>query len=130
MSDFYTQYESDKKVRDLVKRKILSSKHVGDRWRYDAHDLKFKITHIKRDGKWSSSLIINVAVSGGLKGWGWRTDKNGLCNINYLDNFRSAVSRNREIRRLLEKSVARELRLFGITDWMVNIGKLNLKESV
>lgn len=130
MSDFIEQFKADKGVRDLVKRKTLTSQDLKASWRYDSHDLNFRITHIKRDGKWSTSMIVNVAVSGGLKGWGWRTDDNGLCNINNSGDFRSAISRNREIRRFVEKVVAHELRLFGVQSWMVNIGKLNIKESI
>jgi len=130
MSDFIEQFKADKGVRDLVKRKVLTSQDLSASWRYDSHDLNFRITHIKRDGKWSTSMIVNVAVSGGLKGWGWRSDENGLCNINNTRDFRSAVSRNREIRRFVEKSVAHELKLFGIKSWEVNIGKLNIKESI
>lgn len=130
MSDFIEQFKADKGVRDLVKRKVLTSQDLSASWRYDSHDLNFRITHIKRDGKWSTSMIVNVAVSGGLKGWGWRSDENGLCNINNTRDFRSAISRNREIRRFVEKSVAHELKLFGIKSWEVNIGKLNIKESI
>jgi len=130
MSDFIEQFKADKGVRDLVKRKVLTSQDLSASWRYDSHDLNFRITHIKRDGKWSTSMIVNVAVSGGLKGWGWRTDDNGLCNIINSRDFRSAIYRNREIRRFVEKSVAHELKLFGVKPWMVNIGKLNIKELI
>ena len=75
MSDFIEQFKADKGVRDLVKRKVLTSQDLSASWRYDSHDLNFRITHIKRDGKWSTSMIVNVAVSGGLKGWGWRSDE-------------------------------------------------------
>ena len=71
-----------------------------------------------------------VAVSGGLKCWGWRTDENGLCNINNTRDFRSAISRNRDIRRFVEKSVAHELKLFGVKSWEISIGRLNIKESI
>jgi hypothetical protein len=130
MSDFIEQFKADKGVRDLIKRKVLTSQDLRASWRYDSHDLNFRITHIKRHSEWSTSLFVNVAVSGGLKGWGWITDENGLCNINNTRDFRSAISRNREIRRFVEKSVAHELKLFGIKSWEVNIGKLNIKESI
>ena len=130
MSNFIEQFKSDKGVRDLIKRKVLTSQDLKASWRYDSHDLNFRITHIKRHSEWSTSLFVNVAVSGGLKGWAWRTDENGLCNINNTSDFRSAISRNREIRRFVEKSVAHELKLFGIKSWEVNIGKLNIKESI
>jgi len=130
MSDFIEQFTKDKGVRDLIKRKTLKSTNLNASWRYDSHDLTFRVTHIKRDGKWSTSMIVNVAVSGGLKGWGWRTDDNGLCNIINSRDFRSAIYRNREIRRFVEKSVAHELKLFGVKPWMVNIGKLNIKELI
>ena len=130
MSDFIEQFKADKGVRDLIKRKVLTSQDLRASWRYDSHDLNFRITHIKRHSEWSTSLFVNVAVSGGLKGWGWRTDENGLCNINNTRDFRSAISRNREIRRFVEKSVAHELKLFGIKSLEVNIGKLNIKESI
>lgn len=130
MSNFIEQFKADKGVRDLIKRKTLKSTNLSASWRYDSHDLTFRVTHIKRDGKWSTSMIVNVAVSGGLKGWGWRTDDNGLCNIINSRDFRSAIYRNREIRRFVEKSVAHELKLFGVKPWMVNIGKLNIKELI
>ena len=130
MSDFIEQFKADKGVRDLIKRKVLTSQDLRASWRYDSHDLNFRITHIKRHSEWSTSLFVNVAVSGGLKGWGWRTDDNGLCNIINSRDFRSAIYRNREIRRFVEKSVAHELKLFGIKPWMVNIGKLNIKELI
>ena len=82
---------------------------------------------IKRKTLKSTNLS---ASSGGLRGWGWQTDKNGLCNINNSRDFRSTISRNRDIRRFVEKSVAHELRLFGVQSWMVNIGKLSVKESI
>ena len=130
MSDFIEQFTKDKGVRDLIKRKTLKSTNLSASWRYDSHDLNFRITHIKRDGKWSSSLVVNVAGSGVVKGWGWRTDDNGLCNIINSRDFRSSIYRNREIRRFVEKSVAHELKLFGVKTWMVNIGRLNIKESI
>lgn len=134
MSNFIEQFTKDKGVRDLVKRKTLVSRNTGTTWRYDAHNLKFKITHIKPESNYnygySTSIIVNVAVSGGLKGWGWRTDDDGLCNIQRPQDFQSAIARNREIRRLIEKVIVCELRLFGVQSWMVNIGKLNIKESI
>ena len=134
MSNFIEQFKADKGVRDLIKRKVLTSQDLKASWRYDSHDLNFRITHIKPEGNYnygySSSIIVNVAVSGGLKGWGWRTDDNGLCNIINSRDFRSAIYRNREIRRFVEKSVAHELKLFGVKPWMVNIGKLNIKELI
>jgi hypothetical protein len=130
MSDFIEQFTKDKGVRDLIKRKTLKSTNLSASWRYDSHDLTFRVTHIKRDGKWSTSMIVNVAVSGGLKGWGWKTDDDGLCNIQRPQDFQSAIARNREIRRLIEKVIVRELILFGVKSWMVNIGKLSVKESI
>ena len=130
MSDFIEQFTKDKGVRDLIKRKTLKSTNLSASWRYDSHDLTFRVTHIKRHSQWSTSMFVNVAVSGGLKGWGWRTDENGLCNINNTRDFRSAISRNRNIRRFVEKSVAHELKLFGVKSWEINIGRLNIKESI
>jgi len=130
MSNFIEQYQNDKKVRDLIKRKTFNSKNLIATWRYDSHDLDFKITHIKKDCEYSSTLKVNVNISGRMKGWGWRTDSDGLCRIDDDRNFRSAIYRNREIRRLIEKSVARELVLYGVEKWKVNIGKLNIKDSI
>jgi len=130
MSDFIEQFTKDKGVRDLIKRKTLKSTNLSASWRYDSHDLTFRVTHIKRHSQWSTSMLVNVAVSGGLKGWGWRTDENGLCNINNTRDFRSAISRNRDIRRFVEKSVAHELKLFGVKSWEISIGRLNIKESI
>jgi len=130
MSNFIEQYQNDKKVRDLIKRKTFNSKNLIATWRYDSHDLDFKITHIKKDCEYSSTLKVNVNISGRMKGWGWRTDSDGLCRIDDDRSFRSAIYRNREIRRLIEKSVARELVLYGVEKWKVNIGKLNIKDSI
>lgn len=130
MSDFIEQFTKDKGVRDLIKRKTLKSTNLSAPWRYDSHDLTFRVTHIKRHSQWGTSMIVNVAVSGGLKGWSWRTDENGLCNINNTRDFRSAISRNREIRHFVKMSVAHELKLFGVKPWQVNVGKLNIKESI
>ena len=94
MSDFIEQFKADKGVRDLIKRKVLTSQDLRASWRYDSHDLNFRITHIKRHSEWSTSLFVNVAVSGGLKGWGWRTDENGLCNINNTREFISCLLRH------------------------------------
>ena len=73
MSNFIEQFKADKGVRDLIKRKVLTSQDLKTSWRYDSHDLNFRITHIKPEGNYnygySSSIIVNVAVSGILKGW-------------------------------------------------------------
>lgn len=130
MSNFIEQYQNDKKVRDLIKRKMFKSTDLTATWRYDSHDLDFKITHIKKDCEYGSTLSVNVNVSGRMKGWSWRTDSDGLCRIENSDNFRSSISRNRELRRLIEKSVARELVLYGVEKWRVNIGRLNIKDSI
>lgn len=130
MSNFIEQYQNDKKVRDLIKRKMFKSTDLTATWRYDSHDLDFKITHIKKDCEYGSTLSVNVNVSGRMKGWGWRTDSDGLCRIENSGNFRSSISRNRELRRLIEKSVARELVLYGVEKWRVNIGRLNIKDSI
>lgn len=130
MSNFIEQYQNDKKVRDLIKRKMFKSTDLTATWRYDSHDLDFKITHIKKDSEYGTTLSVNVNVSGRMKGWSWRTDSDGLCRIENSGNFRSSISRNRELRRLIEKSVARELVLYGVEKWRVNIGRLNIKDSI
>jgi len=130
MTDFFEQYQNDKKVRDLIKRKTLKSKDLTANWRYDSHELDFKITHIKKECEYGSTFLVNVNVAGRMKGWSWRTDSDGLCRIENSRNFRSTISRNRELRRFIEKSVARELVLYGVEKWRINIGRLNIKESI
>lgn len=133
MSNFLEQYKEDKKVRDLIKRRIFKSKDVNTNgYTWNNHDLDFKITHIKLSEKrgYSGSLDINVKVSGKLRTYSWRADSNGMADVSNPHNFRSAVSRNRDIRSNLEKEVARYLCLFGIERWKVEIGKVTISKSL
>lgn len=130
MSDFITLYQEDKKVRDLVKHRVLKSKCITESWCYDNHDLTFKITHIKQECKYSTCLIVNVNVSGAIKGWSYYADEDGLSNISRPRNFRSTIQRNRDIRRFIAKKIEREMLLFGIQSWRLTVGKLNIKESI
>jgi len=133
MSNFLEQYKKDKKVRDLIKRRTFKSKDVNtDGYTWNNHDLDFKITHIKLSEKcgYRGSLDINVKVSGKLRTYSWRADENGMAKISNPHNFRSAVSRNRDIRNHLEKEVARYLCLFGVERWNVEIGKVTIANSL
>jgi|TARA_R110000803_G_scaffold90401_3_gene157718 hypothetical protein len=130
MSDFITQYQEDKKVRDLAKRRVLKIKCLNEDWCYNNHDLTFKITHIKKDPEYNTCLIVNVNVSGAIKGYRYYGDDNVLSSISKRSNFRSTIQRNRLIRRFIGKKIEKEMSLFGVQSWMLSIGKLNIKESI
>jgi len=133
MSNFLEQYKEDKKVRDLVKRRTFKCKSVNTNgYTWNNHDLDFKITHIKLSDKvgYRGSLDINVKVSGKMRTYSWRADSNGMADVSNPHNFRSAVSRNRDIRNHLEKEVARYLCLFGVERWKVEIGKVTISKSL
>ena len=129
MGKFLNEYKEDKKVRDLIKQRTFNSKEVVDGWNWNNHDLEFKITHVK-EGKYYDQVYVNVKVCGKLRGWGWTRDKDGMCNVTNDRNFRSSISRNRDIRNHVSKSVASYLRLFGVEKWKVEVKKVTVVDSL
>ena len=130
MNDFLKVYQENKKVRDLIKHFTFeSNQRIGTRG-YDNHDLKFKITHVKQSDKYSCDVLVNIKVCGRLRTWSYNTDENGMCDINSKYSFNSSRDRNRNIRRHAEKEIKKHLRLFGIKDYYVEIGKVTIVESL
>ena len=130
MNDFLKTYQENKKVRDLIKRPTFKSKEIFGPRGYDNHDLKFKITHVKQSDKYSCDVLVNIKVCGRLRTWSYNTDENGMCDISSKFDFRSSRDRNRNIRRHAEKEVRKHLRLFGVKDYYVEIGKVTVAKSL
>lgn len=130
MNNFLKAYQENKKVRDLIKQPTFKSKQIIGPRAYDNHDLKFKITHVKQSDKYSCDVMVNIKVCGRLRTWSYNSDEYGMCDINSNRNFSSPRERNRVIRRHAEKEVKKHLRLFGIYDYYVEIGKVAIVESL
>jgi len=130
MNDFLKVYQENKKVRDLIKHPTFKSNQLIGTRGYDNHDLKFKITHVKQSDKYSCDVLVNIKVCGRLRTWSYNTDENGMCDISNKFDFRSPRDRNRNIRRHAEKEIKKHLRLFGIKDYYVEIGKVAVAESL
>lgn len=128
MNQFAEEYRKDKKVRDLVKHRNHRAVTLrGHGW--DFHELDFKITHVRFD-EYTSNLNVNIKVCGRMRSWGWCRDKDGMSNIMSKSAFRSAISRNNDIRNHTRGVVQNYLKLFGVTPWRVNIKKVTVVDSI
>jgi len=130
MNDFLKLYREDKKIRDLIKRSVFTTKILNNIITYDNHDLQFKITHIKECHTWSQSVVVNIKVCGRLRSWSWNSDEYRTSNITIKRSFRSSVERNRRIRMYAEKKVSNYLMLFGVRRYNVEIGKVAIVDSL
>ena len=130
MNNFLEAYQENKKVRDLIKQPTFKSKRTISLFSYDNHDLKFKITHVKQSNKYSCDVLVNIKVCGRIRGWSFNSDEYGMCDINSNRNFSSSRNRNRVIRQHAEKEIKKHLRLFGVKEWYVEIGKVTITESL
>ena len=128
MNQFVEEYRKDKKVRDLIKHRNHRAVNIkGHGW--DFHELDFKITHIRCD-EYSNNLNVNIKVCGRMHSWGWRRDKDGMSNIMIKRDFRSAISRNNDIRNHTREVVRNYLKLFGVSPWRVIIKKVTVVDSL
>lgn len=131
MTNFLSQYQESKQVRDLIKGEVFNVKQINKSvYTYDNHDLEFKITHIKKNPKWCDDIIVNVKVCGRMRSWSWNSDSDGMSSIVDKRNYRSSVSRNKMIRQHTEVQVRKYLRLFGIKGYNIEIGKVTVSESI
>lgn len=132
MNEFLGKYNESKKVRDLIKHKVFQSKHIHTTSTYHSyrnHDLTFKITHIKQSNKYYNDVLVNVKVSGKIRGGWWRSDENGMCDIT-SGGFTNTIQRNRDIRNYVENSVKHYLILFGLHKHNIEIGKVAVCDSL
>jgi len=130
MNDFLKLYREEKKIRDLIKRSVFTTKILNNIITYDNHDLQFKITHIKECDTWSQSVVVNIKVCGRLRSWSWNSDEYRTSNITIKRSFRSSVERNRRIRIYAGKKVSNYLMLFGVRRYNVEIGKVAIVDSL
>lgn len=114
---FIEAYKENSKIRKLIKNRIFYVEK-------DNCNLVVKITHLKSNDKWSSSINVNIKVSG--------------CIINYWGNkidvktgyFYSSVRRNRDIRYKVESEIRDFMKLFGVATYNVDINKVMVCDKV
>lgn len=114
---FIEVYKENSKIRKLIKNRLFYVEK-------DRCNLVVKITHLKSNDKWSSSIDVNIKVSGYIENyWGNKIDvKTGY--------FYSSVRRNRDIRNKVESEIRNFMKLFGIAIYNVDISKVMVCDKV
>lgn len=114
---FIEAYKENSKIRKLIKNRIFYVEK-------DNCNLVVKITHLKSNDKWSSSINVNIKVSGCIINyWGDKIDvKTGY--------FYSSVRRNRDIRNKVESEIRNFMKLFGVSGYNVDIDKVMVCDKV
>ena len=113
-------YKSNKKFSKLVRNKLFKVTTP------QGTDVKFKVTYIKNDG----NLKVNVKICGQISTrWSYYGDVNKLTKGKHY-GFRSARARNDKIRHEIERTVCRYFAMFGVTDFYVSVGTINICDEL
>ena len=113
-------YKSNKQFSKLVRNEVFRvTTEQGT-------DVKFKVTYIKNDG----NLKVNVKICGQISTrWSYYGDVNKLTKGKHY-GFRSARARNDKIRHEIDRVVCRYFTMFGVTDYYVSIGTINICDEL